>query len=75
MKLRTKIILSVAVGLFAMLLYSSPMWWGVLFSPITGQLTTAELTEETSGGICWETGDIVVRFRSLDLLLAFFHLS
>lgn len=75
MKLRTKIILSVVAGLFAMLLYSSPMWWGVLFSPITQQLTTAELTEETSGGLCWEAGEAVVRFRSLDFLFSLLHLS
>lgn len=75
MKLRTKIILSVVAGFLAMLLYSSPMWWGVLFSPITEQLTTAELTGETSGGLCWEAGDTVVRLRSLDFLLSLFHLS
>ena len=75
MKLRTKLLLSALVGLFAMLLYSSPMWWGVLFSPITQQLSCAELTEEPSGGFQWETEGAVVRLRSLDLLLSFFHLS
>lgn len=75
MKLRTKIALSVLVGFFAMLLYSSPMWWGVLFSPITQQLTTGELTEEVSGDFQWETGGIVVRFKSLDMLLSFFNIS
>ena len=73
MKLRTKIALSVLVGFFAMLLYSSPMWWGVLFSPITRQLTTGELTEET--GFQWEADGAVVRLKSLDMLLSFFHIS
>ena len=75
MKLRTKIFLSIIVGFFAMVLYSSPMWWGVLFSPITRQLTTSESTEEISGGVCWEADGTVVRLKSLDLLLALFHIS
>ncbi len=75
MKLRTKIALSAIVGLFAMLLYSSPMWWGVLFSPIAQPLSTGELTEETSGGVRWETDGTVFRFKSLDLLLSLFHIS
>lgn len=75
MKLRTKIALSAVVGLFAMLLYSSPMWWGVLFSPIAQPMTTGELTEEASGGIRWESDGTVFRFKSLDLLLSLFHIS
>lgn len=75
MKLRTKIALSAIVGLFAMLLYSSPMWWGVLFSPIAQPLSTGKLTEETSGGVRWETDGTVFRFKSLDLLLSLFHIS
>ena len=76
MKLLHKILLSAAVGLLAMLLYSGPMWWGVLFSPITQPLTTAELTEDVEGGFRWEAEDgRVLRFKSLDLLLSFLHLS
>ena len=46
MKLKSKIAISVAAGLLAMLLSSSPMWWGVLFSPIAQPLTTTEITED-----------------------------
>ena len=73
MKLRNKIFLSALVGLFAMLLYSKPMWWGVLFSPITQPLTTAESTEAADEGVCWEADGTVLRFKSLDLLLSFLH--
>ena len=73
MKLRTKFLLSAIVGLLAMVLYSSPLWWGVLFSPISRQLTTGELTEEVSGGFRWETEGAVVRFKTLDLLFSFLH--
>lgn len=75
MKLRTKLLLSAIVGLLTMVLYSSPLWWGVLFSPIAQQLTTGELTEEVSGGFRWETDGTVVRFKSLDLLFSFLHIG
>ena len=75
MKLKNKVILSIMAGLLALLLYSSPMWWGVLFSPITQPLTTAELTEDVDGGFCWEADGKVLRFKSIDLLLSFLHLS
>ena len=52
MKLKNKIVISIAAGLLAMLLYSSPMWWGVLFSPLSQPLTTAGLTED-AGGVRW----------------------
>ena len=75
MKLRNQLLISVLVGLLAMLLYSGPMWWGVLFSPITQPLTTAELTED-NGGVRWEAEDgTVLRFKSLDMLFSFLHLS
>ena len=74
MKLKNKIAISVAVGLLAMLLSSSPMWWGVLFSPIAQPLTTAEITED-AGGIRWESNGVVLRFKTLDLLFSFLHLS
>ena len=74
MKLRNKILISITAGLLAMLLYSYPMWWGVLFSPLSQPLTTAELTED-AGGVRWESDGIVLRFKSLDLLFSFLHLS
>ena len=74
MKLRNKILISITAGLLAMLLYSSPMWWGVLFSPLSQPLTTAELSED-NGGVRWESEGMVLRFKSLDLLFSFLHLS
>lgn len=74
MKLRNKILISITAGLLAMLLYSSPMWWGVLFSPIAQPLTTAELTED-DGGVRWESDGVVFRFKTLDMLFSFLHLS
>ena len=75
MKLRNKILISITAGLLAMLLYSSPMWWGVLFSPLSQPLTTAELSEDNNGGVRWESEGVVLRFKSLDLLFSFLHLS
>ena len=69
MKLKNKVILSIMAGLLAMLLYSSPMWWGVLFSPIAQPLTTAELTED-DGGVRWESDGVVFRFKTLDMLFS-----
>ncbi|MBD5150962.1 MAG: hypothetical protein HDT15_06490 [Oscillibacter sp.] len=74
MKLKHKIVISIAAGFLAMLLYSAPMWWGVLFSPLAQPLTTAELTED-AGGVRWESDGVVLRFKSLDLLFSFLHLS
>ena len=74
MKLLHRILISAAVGFFAMLLYSTPMWWGVLFSPIAQPLTTAELTED-DGGVRWESDGVVFRFKTLDMLFSFLHLS
>lgn len=74
MNLRNKLLLSCAAGLLAMLLCSGPMWWGVLFSPITQPLTTAELAED-DGGVRWVAEDgTVLRFKSLDLLWSFLDL-
>lgn len=74
MKLRKKILISIMAGFLAMLLYSSPMWWGVLFFPLSQPLTTAGLSED-SGGVRWESNDVVLRFKSLDMLFSFLHLS
>ena len=70
MKTRDKIIISIVIGFIAMALYSFPMWWGVLFSPIVHELTGAPLTAELTGGVCWKMDGVVLRFRSLDLLLS-----
>lgn len=75
MKLGRKLLLSILVGLFAMLLYSMPMWWGVLFSPISHQLTSAPTAEVSDGGVCWEADGTVLRFKSIDMLFSFLHLS
>ena len=73
MKLTHKIILSVLAGLTAMLFYSLPLWWGVLFSPLTESLTTAEASM-TANGPCWTADDgTQLRLKSLDLLLSSFE--
>lgn len=72
MKFQHKLVISILAGFLAMLLYSTPMWWGVLFSPLTHSLTTSEAAED-AGGVCWESGGVVLRLKSLDLL--FSHLS
>ncbi|MDE7242663.1 MAG: hypothetical protein K2O18_01625 [Oscillospiraceae bacterium] len=70
MKLRNKIILSVLVGLTAMLFSSLPVWWGVLFSPLAEPLTTAE-APVTANGPVWTVEDgTQLRLKSLDLLLS-----
>ena len=74
MKFSKKLMLSVVAGLLALLLYSAPLWWGVLFSPIAQPLTTAGL-EADGGGVRWETDGAVLRFKSLDMLFSFLHLS
>lgn len=75
MKLRTKIMLSLLTGLLAMLFYSMPFWWGVLFTPLTESLTTAPAADSVSGP-CLELSDgTVLRFKTLDALYTFFHQS
>ena len=71
MNIRTKIALSIVAGILAATLYSTPMWWGVLFSPISQPLTSASLQEDLDGGFRWETDGIVLRFKSLDLFFSF----
>lgn len=73
MKFRNKLLLSLCAGFLAMLLYSGPMWWGVLFAPMTQSLTTAE--ETVDGGVCWESDGVVLRLKSLDMLFSLLHLS
>ena len=74
MKLRYKLLISVLAGLLAMTLYSAPMWWGVLFPPLSQPLTTAGITEDAEG-VCWESDGVVYRFKTLDMLFSFLHLS
>lgn len=69
MKIRDKIIISVVIGLVAMSFYSMPMWWGVLFSPITQQLTTEPVTQALAEGLCWQTEGCVLRLKGLDILM------
>lgn len=69
MKTRDKIIISVVIGLVAMSFYSMPMWWGVLFSPITQQLTSEPVTDALTRGFCWQTDGVVLRLKGLDLLM------
>ena len=71
MKLRYKLLISVLAGLLAMMLYSTPMWWGVLFSSLSQPLTSGEITED-AGDIRWESGGVVYRFKTLDMLFSFF---
>lgn len=69
MKTRDKIIISVVVGLIALSYTTTPLWWGVLFSPLTQQLATTPLTDTLSTGFCWQTDSVVLRLRGLDWLL------
>lgn len=66
MKLRNKVLLSILVGLAAMFLSSTPMWWGVVFSPLSQPLTT----EQTAGEE--ESGQVTLGLKSLDLLRGLF---
>ena len=75
MQFKEKILISVTAGLLAMTLRAVPLWWGVLFSPISQSLTYEEVTEETADGYCWKVDGIVLRFRSLDLLRSFLNIS
>ena len=38
MKMQNKLLISVVAGMLAMLLYTTPAWWGVLFSPLPASL-------------------------------------
>lgn len=68
---KQKLLLSLVAGVLAVLLTSRPMWWGVLFSPVVQPLYCAQAEENTAQGWRWEAEGVVLRFRSLDLLLAF----
>ena len=69
MKLRHRLLLSVLFGLFAMAMYSSPMWWGVLFSSLAEPLTTTE-TSQAAPSPGWEADGVTVRFKALELLFS-----
>jgi len=72
MKLRNKILVSLIAGLIATLLYSGPMWWGVLFSSIAQPLTAGEPAEDRSG-LCWEVDGTELRLKSVDIMTSIFH--
>lgn len=74
MKFRNKLLISLATGLLAMLLYTTPAWWGVLFSPVTHQLTSAPLSEDNGGFWRLEMEDgTVIRLKALDALFSIFE--
>lgn len=73
MKLRDKIVVSILFGLCAMLLYRAPMWWGVLFSSLAEDLTTAGASADAGGWFRVELGGAVLRLKSLDALFALLH--
>ena len=75
MKMRNKLLISVVAGMLAMLLYTTPAWWGVLFSPITRQLTSVSLAEDTDGLWRWEADGEVIRLKSLDMLFSLLGLD
>ena len=75
MKMRNKLLISVVAGMLAMLLYTTPAWWGVLFSPITRQLTSVSLAEATAGVWRWEADGVVIRLKSLDMLFSLLGLE
>lgn len=75
MKMRNKLLISVVAGVLAMLLYTTPAWWGVLFSPITRQLTSVSLAEDTDGLWRWEADGVVIRLKSLDMLFSLLGLD
>ena len=75
MKMRNKLLISAVAGILAMLLYTTPAWWGVLFSPITRQLTSVSLTEDTNGLWRWEADGVVIRLKSLDMLFSLLGLD
>lgn len=75
MKTRNKLLISVLAGVLAMLLYTTPAWWGVLFSPIARQLTSVSLTEDADGLWRWEADGVVIRLKSLDVLFSLLGLD
>jgi len=76
MKRHTRILLSLLAGLLMLYLYTGPMWWGALFPTITRRMAAAPVCEATLAEEGWyllKSGDVTLRFRSLDLLLSFLH--
>ena len=71
MNVKQKLLLSVIAGLLAVMLTRPPAWWGVLFSPAADSLFCVHAAEDIEGGWRWEQDGVVLRFRSLDILLSF----
>lgn len=72
MKTRYIVLLSILIGLAAVSFDAFPMWWGVLFAPITEQLSSVPISEELTKGFCWEMDGVVLRLRGLDLIAELF---
>lgn len=64
MKLKQKLLLSLVAGLLAASMYAAPLWWGVLFSPLSRQLTTEAVSDIGEAP--------VFRLKSLELLFSLF---
>lgn len=71
MSAKQKLLISLIAGLLALRLASPPMWWGVLFSPVAEPLVCGSLVEDADQSWCWENNGIVLRFKSIDILLSF----
>ena len=69
MKNSDRLKLTVLSLLLAFSLQARPLWWGVLFPSITEDLAMSASADDS--GLCWRSGDNILRFRSLDLLIQF----
>lgn len=71
---RRRAALSLTAGLLALFLSGGPMWWGVVFSPLSQPLTTASQPEEPeeADGFSFQIAGQVFRFKALDLILEIF---
>ena len=69
---RRRAALSLTAGLLALFLSGGPMWWGVVFSPLSQPLTTAAEPEAPEEGFSFQIGGQVFRFKALDLILEIF---
>lgn len=71
MSAKQRLLISLIAGLLALMLASPPMWWGILFSSAADPLVCASLAEDADQGWRWEENDVVLRFKSIDILLSF----
>ena len=68
MNRKTKLLTSLLAGLLALLLSTPSAWWGVLFSPLTRQLSAAPAV--TDCGTSVQEEDVHLRFFALDFLIS-----